>query len=99
MTLALADRILTGSPTHADRLDHAFRIVLSRLPSAAERSRLDALLHDRLTHYRADPGAAAALLRNANFVYRPSHSDQPELAAWFSLATVLLNLDETMTKP
>jgi hypothetical protein len=46
---ALAARILTNGPkTDAARIDHAFRLCLSRPPSKAEKQRLLELLHKEL---------------------------------------------------
>jgi hypothetical protein len=98
MALALADRVLTGAPDPATRIDHAFQLVLSRLPTNAEKKRLESLYQDRLARFTADPKAADTLLKNPACVYRPKHPSHPELAAWLYLANVLLNLDETMTK-
>ncbi|NIP17217.1 MAG: DUF1553 domain-containing protein, partial [Xanthomonadales bacterium] len=97
MALALADRILNEAEGPS-RLDHAFRLVLSRAPGRAEATRLRALLDERLSHFRSNPEAAGNLLTNPTFVYQPEHPDRTELAAWLYLANVLLNLDETMTK-
>jgi hypothetical protein len=99
MALALADRILTEAPSPATRLDHAYRLVLSRRPTAAESRLLNALLHDRLSHFGNNPSAVDGLLNNPTLVYQPRHRGKAELAAWHYLASVLLNLDETMTKP
>jgi len=99
MAFALADRILTESPTPAARLTTAFQRTLSRDPTPAESKLLDELLQERLAHFRSNPKAASETLRNPTVTYKPTHPDQPELAAWFYLASTLLNLDETMTKP
>ncbi len=98
MALALADRILAEAPLPEARLDHAFRLVLARRPTAPEKGVLDTLLQDRLSHFGSDPKAAEELLGNPKFVYKPNHANKPELAAWLYLANVLMNLDETMTK-
>jgi len=98
MALALADRVLTEAPSPATRLDHAFQLVLSRLPTAAERQRLDILQQDRISHFTAHPEAAEDLLKNPTIFYQPKHPDRTELATWLYLTKVLLNLDETMTK-
>ncbi|NNM29934.1 MAG: DUF1553 domain-containing protein [Akkermansiaceae bacterium] len=98
MALALADRILVEAEP-ADRIEHAFRLVLSRPPTGAEKRRLGVLLADRLAHFADDPQAARELLDNPAFVYKPKHKDRAALAAWLIASNVLLNLDETMTKP
>jgi hypothetical protein len=100
MALALADRILTESP-RADshtRLGHAFQIVLARPPTDAESKFLAGLVQRRLAHYESDPASAKTLAAGASTVYSPKHEDRTELAAWFFVANILLNLDETITK-
>ncbi len=47
--------------------------------------------------YRKDPAAAAKLLRVGESKIDPK-LDPRELAAWTTLASVVLNLDETITK-
>ena len=61
-----------------------------------ETGRLTALFDAQLAAYTADPGAAAALVRQ-NPV---PHDDlsAPDLAAWTIVANVILNLDEALTK-
>jgi hypothetical protein len=99
MALALSDRILVESPTPKERLTTAFLLTLSRAPNPQEQSIINDLLNERLAHFKANPEAVDKLLRNSTFVYRPRHQNQVELATWFYLASTLLNLDETMTKP
>ena len=87
---ALAGRIQAASlPDDAARLDFAFRLCLSRLPDAAERRRCLIWLEQQTARYAADAAAAKVLTGKSD----------PWLAAWFSLATVLMNLDETLTRP
>jgi hypothetical protein len=47
--------------------------------------------------YKADPKAAAELLRVGQHPL-PANADAAELAAWTSVARVLLNLHETITR-
>ena len=55
---ALAARVLReGGATEASRLDHAFRLCVSRPPTDAERTRLLALLRDLQTPNATDPAA------------------------------------------
>ena len=84
----LAARARAGGADDAARLDHAFRLVLVRAPTAAERQRLLDLLARQRTHYRAQPGEAQRLARAAD----------PDLAAWIAVSRALLNLHETITR-
>ena len=77
---ALAKRILgAGGDDDPARLDYAFRLCVSRPPSAKERTRLLALLADLRTPNAKDAAAS-----------------EPEV--WTTVARVLLNLDETITR-
>lgn len=99
MALGLAEGVLTGEADPDKRLSRAYQLVLCREPNAEEMTMLGELLRERLAHFQSDPKAARALLDNPAYHYAPQHPDQAELAAWFHLCTILLNLDETVTKP
>jgi hypothetical protein len=49
------------------------------------------------TQYQADPKAAAALLKMGDRA-AAKNVDQVDLAAWTSVARVILNLHETITR-
>jgi hypothetical protein len=89
---ALANRVREQGPSDtAGRLDLAFRLTLGRSPDAAEARRLAELLATQQASLQADPGAAACLAL-------PGASDPAEAAAWTTVARVLLNLDEFITR-
>jgi hypothetical protein len=89
----LSERILAQ---HGDRIDWVCRAVLSRPPLPAERALLDKLLAEHRAEYDADAESANAILSNG---MHPAKSANPsELAAWNSVARVLLNLHETITR-
>lgn len=93
-----AERILReGGTTVHDRLRFAFREALSRPPRPDEFRILGNLLSDHAREYAADLVAAERLLSTGN---RPVPADlrRDELAAWTSVARVLLNLHETITR-
>jgi hypothetical protein len=92
---ALAQRILTeGGRTVVERLDYAYRLVLSRHVRPQEAALLADLIERHWREYREDPEAAARLVG----VGGPPDLDLAELAAWTSAARVLLNLHETITR-
>lgn len=95
---ALARRMLVdGGLASADRLAYGFRLATGRHPAAADLEILQAFLEQQLAEYQADPGAAEQLLGVGG--YRPPTSlDPARWAAWTTLASLLLNLDETLTK-
>ncbi len=100
MALAFADRILTesDSPSVAARLHTAYRIAFSREALPAEIEHLSEVVAERVEHFTKDPTAAQKTIAGASRVYQAQHSDPAELAAWFYIGNILLNLDEMVTK-
>lgn len=94
----LAERMLTeGGQTVAERIVFAFRLATARRPTDAECAALVRVLDRELTTYRQDTAAAAKLL-NVGEAPRLDSLDAAELAAWTMVASVILNLDETLNK-
>jgi Protein of unknown function (DUF1553)/Protein of unknown function (DUF1549)/Planctomycete cytochrome C len=95
---AFAERIVReGGADATARVGFAFARALSRKPRGAEISLITDLYSRHLAQYRADAKAADELLRvGARPV--PADLDAAELAAWTSVARVILNLHETMTR-
>jgi len=93
-----AQRILQqgGAETPA-QLRFAVKTVLSRDPSDKELETLSKILGEMRTEYTLDPKAAEQLVAVGE-AKRPENLDTVQLAAWTTVANVLLNLDETMTK-
>ena len=95
---ALAARALReGGRDAGGRINYAFRLATARQPEAAEARVLRELLQRQLAHYRKDPQAAAALL-SVGEQRSGATLDRAELAAWTTVASAILNLDETITK-
>jgi hypothetical protein len=92
-----AARILTDAPRER-RIAWAWQQALQRNPRPDEIRTALELVDRHLREYRADPGAAEALLRTG-LAPLPEGIDRPELASWTHLARVLLNLHETITRP
>ncbi len=92
----LASRVLKESPSPADaeRLRLAFRLCLSREPSATENDRLARLLASQRESFANDAKAAETLAPAT----RPEGVAAGEAAAWTAVARVLLNLDEFITR-
>jgi hypothetical protein len=80
-----------------DRLNWAFRCTLSRLPTDDERKTLTELYAKHLQEYVLNESCAQKLL-TAGAHPSPKDTDIAELAAWTSVARVLLNLHETITR-
>ncbi|PAW76015.1 MAG: chromosome segregation protein [Pedosphaera sp. Tous-C6FEB] len=95
---ALAQRtLLAGGDTDAARLDHAFRLVTARKPSATEQQVLIASLTRLRAQYASDADAAQKLL-TVGESKRDEKLPAAEHAAWAGLGLLLLNLDEAVTK-
>ncbi len=95
--IALARRILTEQDglTDRERVVYAFRLCLARLPQPDEVRLLEEVYQRERSRYQADPAGARALLEAwGGAGMAPAH----QLAAWYHVAAVLLNLDEMITK-
>lgn len=88
---ALATRMSETPGDTSARVTRGFRLVLVRPPSDRERDRLVSLYGSLATDFANDPAAAKELLVSAGL-----ETGDPALVA---VANVLLNLDETLTKP
>ncbi|MDX2181130.1 MAG: PSD1 and planctomycete cytochrome C domain-containing protein [Bryobacteraceae bacterium] len=89
----LMDEAETSGPGAA--LETGFRRVAARRPSEAEAEVLRDELQTRVNHYRLNQAKAKSLSVRYS---RSSSADPANFAAWFSIARILLNLDETVTK-
>jgi Protein of unknown function (DUF1553)/Protein of unknown function (DUF1549)/Concanavalin A-like lectin/glucanases superfamily/Planctomycete cytochrome C len=95
---ALATRaLLEGGTTPRARLSYAFRLATSRTPRGKEIGVLENLLAAQLQSFRSNPAAASKLVKVGESV-PDKRLDPIELAAWSTVTSVILNLDETITK-
>jgi len=78
--------------------EHAFRLCLIRKPESRELDRIVQLYFDSKKHFVNDPEAAKLFVTDPMHEL-PSDSDFVDLAAWTTVANVLLNLDEIFLKP
>ena len=95
---ALAQRTLVEAGTGDNtRLTYAFRLATGRDPGRSERGVLRQLLRSRLAAYGRDPASAKRLLAVGD---SPANRrlNAAELAAWTTVASAILNLDETITR-
>lgn len=93
----LAERIIVAADAPADRISLAFRIVLSRRPDDTEQTTLKEIAADARQHFAEDPQAAEQFLSIGDSARDPSLSPI-EVAAWTTAMSVLLNLDECISK-
>ncbi|MBM3739329.1 MAG: DUF1553 domain-containing protein [Acidobacteria bacterium] len=93
---ALAARTLmeSGGVSFADRMEYAFRLCLARKPTGRESERLLTAYQQQRELFRADPAAAT----KAAPAVAAGQVDPAEAAAWTGMASVLLNLDEFITR-
>jgi hypothetical protein len=95
---SFAERIVKeGRGDVASRLAFAYREALSRLPRGEEVKLLEGLYQKHLASYQADPKSAGELLHVGDHPL-PAGMDPAELAAWTSIARVILNLNEMVTR-
>ncbi|MEX1040723.1 MAG: PSD1 and planctomycete cytochrome C domain-containing protein [Pirellulaceae bacterium] len=95
---ALAVRLMQEGGDSADqRISFAMQAVLQRTPNAAEAEVLLDVYENHLQQYREDPQAAEALHQVGEFQV-PKDLDKIELAAWISVARVVLNLHESINR-
>ena len=81
-------RRLHSDQSGADKTELAFRLALSRQPSRAEHERLQSFRESRLRYYQTHRSETEAL----------AGEQSSELASWISLARVMMNLDEFITR-
>jgi len=94
----LAQRVMRqAGPSPDDRITRAFRLVTTRKPSTPEMEVLRAAFHHHLDGFRSDPAAARRYLAHGESPVDES-VPAPELAAYATVAGMILNLDEAVTK-
>jgi len=95
---ALAQRaLLEAGKDPTKRIDYVFRLATARNPQPQERQVLIAIAKQELTEYGHDKASALKLLAVGDSKYN-AKLDPVELAAWTTVASTVLNLDETITK-
>jgi hypothetical protein len=89
--------VLSGAGDDSVRLARAFRLATARPPTAAESGILSGRLSAVRAQFASDRGAAERLAA-AGEARRASGLDPVEHAAWTALCSLLLNLDEVLSK-
>ena len=95
---ALGRRMAQRPGATADRAAYGFRLCLARPPHGSELRRLTGLYEQARGHYAKDPEVAKKMATDPAGP-APKGMDVIELAAWTTVANVLLNLDETLMRP
>ncbi|HEY2934388.1 MAG TPA: DUF1553 domain-containing protein [Acidobacteriota bacterium] len=86
-----------GGAERDSRLRYGFRLVTGRLPSAGEAGILRKSLEYHVDYFSRTPGAAGAYLQHGESS-SDGALDPREVAAYAAVASLMLNLDETVTK-
>ncbi|MCO6455694.1 MAG: PSD1 domain-containing protein [Pirellulaceae bacterium] len=87
-----------GGPTAQQRIAAGFQRCLCRPPNEEELQVLHEILQERLAQYRNQPEEARRVLQVGESPHDES-LDTAELAAWTTVARVMMNLSEFVTKP
>lgn len=95
--VAFGEKIMRGASDDPGRIRLAFVDALNRKPEPREVEILLGVLNDHRKDYAADPQAAQAAIQVG--IHKPPKDLAPaELAAWTSIARIVLNLNETITR-
>jgi hypothetical protein len=100
MALALADRILSESPSSDDesRIAYAIQLALARGATTYEISLLKDLLDSERATLQLNETLVSERVKVPFQGMKLRTKDRDELAAWFAVANTLINLDETMSQ-
>ncbi len=94
----LAQRMMKeAGPEPMNRVMYAFELATARKPKPDECQVLIRTYNEQVETYRQDEDAARALV-SVGESPRDETLDVPELAAYTTVASIILNLDETITK-
>jgi mono/diheme cytochrome c family protein len=90
---AMARRLCKDAADNNARLNLLFRLCLARLPTPKETATLTSLIDQSLATFHADPSAAEKIAAMPLGPFLKSQ-DAATLAAWTTVAGVVMNLDE-----
>jgi hypothetical protein len=93
----LAERMIDSGGSFAERLDVGFELCTGRPADSLRRRVLEETYSQQFVEYSLDPASAERLL-SAGESARDESLDLVEHATWTVLASMLLNLDETLNR-
>jgi len=94
----LAQRMLNeGGVGPVDRITEGFRLATGRVPDGLETELLQSSLGTQLAYFKSNPDAAAKLIAVGETDIDPG-LEAEELAAYAVVGSLILNLDEVITK-
>jgi hypothetical protein len=95
----LAERMMKeGGKTPDARIIYGYRLATMRTPSAKENGVLFNSFADSLEKFKADGAAAEKFVSNTGEWPRDNTLNASELAAYTNIASLILNLNRTVTK-
>jgi hypothetical protein len=93
-----AQRVMKeGGANPTERIAYAFRVAMARQPKAAETAILLNAFRQNLEQFKAKPDAALKYISSGEYP-RDTKLDVAELAAYTSVTSLILNLNETVMK-
>ncbi len=94
----MAERMMTeAGPTPAERVAYGYRLATARKPDSGRKEVLVNAYHHHLDNYETNRKAALGLVTQGESK-RNEELDLVELASYTTVASLILNLDETITK-
>ena len=93
----LAEKIMREADSTEARVTLAYRLATARAPSERVTSILKKAYSTELEVFRKDPERAKKLLSQGEGK-RDKSLDELEHAAWTVISSIILNLDETLTR-
>jgi hypothetical protein len=93
----MAERMMRERAETAERIAYGFELATARPPSRREAEILLANFQNQRDRYQSDPAAAALYLKPGE-ASRDERLDVREHAAYTAIASLILNLDATVTK-
>ncbi len=94
----MAERMMIeGGTTPAERVAYGYRLATARQPGARRTEILVDSFHHHLDNYETDRKGALALVTQGEHP-RSQELDITQLASYTTIASLILNLDETITK-
>ena len=86
-----------GGTTPSERIAYAFRVATARTPKKSEAAMLEDAFVDNLELFKSKPDAALKYVSHGEYP-RDRDVDVSELAAYTSVTSLILNLNETVMK-
>jgi hypothetical protein len=86
-----------GGSSPVNRIDYGFELLLARAPRTAERQVLLDTFNNFDAKYRTDPKAAESYLSYGEAEHN-KRLNTADLAAYSTVASLIFNLDEAVTK-